>query len=392
MANTARYDSTDLTNGLTTGNAATIYNDVVWHTSENRNIFTMLEGDENSFSPIIRFDALEKRGGETFSHDFMNPFRTEPHKQDFDLHTYESKFSFETQTAAIIAWREAIMVSELEKQKPAYDIQRATVEGLSDYHALKSGTFIMKVLLHQTWTGADSSGALYDASTGTTGNEFIANQILAGDHANVTQLGDDDVFTGELIDRAIEVAYSGERRVGDQTFRMKQPVVGGRQYKGVVLMTQFQFYDLKNNDPNFREEAIYTLDRGKSHPMWVGWDNMFEYKGCLCIVLSDELEEVMKFTTSSVVWDEGGTTRTPAVRGATAVFLAGRAVMRVPANRDKIFEGEDWDGTWFQRVITGRMEGVSRIKITEAQASAKRDYGTITIHTAASHHNIIAGP
>jgi hypothetical protein len=374
---------------VTAGNAKTAYGDVVWRTSENRNILTMLEGGPEGYSPIIRFDKPLLKGGQTYTHDFINPFRTEPHKMDFDTHTYESLFTFRQETVALIAWRETIMVSELQKQLPAYDLERACIEGLSDYHALKAATYLMKVIVHQTWTGADSSGSLHDASAGT---DCCANQVIAGDHANVTTLGDDDLFTGELIDRALEVAFSGERRAGDETFRMKRPIVGGRQYDGVVLMTQFQFYDLKNNDDNFREEAIYTLERGKSHPMWVGFSTMFEYKGCLCIVVTDELEQVMKFTTASSIWDEDGTARTPSVAGATAAVLFARGVMRVTGSRENFFNAEGWDNDWFTRISTARMEGAAKVKITEEQASATRDIGCVLIHTAASHHNITAGP
>lgn len=398
---------TTMSTYVSEGNAATIYSDIVWRTSENRNVLTMLEGGPESYAPIIRFSDPLKKGGEVFSHDFISgimaaggsasgSYSPEPKKMDFDTHSFESIFEFDTQTVTLLAWREVIMTSVLMKQKPAYDMERACIEGLSDYHALKSGTYGLKAILHQTWTGSNSSGTLYDASAGTN---CPTNQVVAGDNANVSQLGSDDIFTGELIDRGLEVAFSGERRDGEYTFRMKRPQVAGRQYEAVVLMTQFQFFDLKNNDPKFREEAIYTLERGKSHPAWVGFSTMLEYKGCLIIVLTDELEDIMKFTTSSSIWDEDGTARTPSVAGATAVMLFGRAAMRVTGSRENFFNVEGWDNNWFTRIGTGRMEGFARVKIENVRATidnsfsdVSRDFGTVLIHTAASHHNVIAGP
>lgn len=348
----ALYTPTSMSTYVTAGNAATIYSPVVWHTSEARNIFTMLEGGPNSNAPIVRFDDPLKRGGETYTHEFCigifsqggtasGALDPEPKKQDFELHTYESIVQFEQETVSIIAWREAVMNSVLQQQLPLYDVESATIEQLIRYHTLKSATHLMKAILHQTWTGSNSSGTLYDASAGTN---CCSNQVVAGDHQNVSQLGDDDIFTGELIDRALEVGNSGERRDGSYTWRMKPCMVGGKQYNAVVIMTQFQFYDLKNNDDKFREEAIYTLERGKSHPAWIGFNTMFEYKGCLIIVLTDKLEDQLKFTTSSSIWDEDGTARTPSVKGATAIMLFANAVMRVLGSREKFLEFEDWDG------------------------------------------------
>ncbi len=401
----ALYTPTSMSTYVSAGNAATLYGEVVYHTANARNPLMMLAGGEKSNSPFIVLPDLTKRGGETVYRDFMTGIKSqadvywpEPKKMDFDTHTYESLLNFVQETVTIMAWREAIMLSELMKKKPAYNLREASIEALTNYHALKAGTYLLKVLLHQTWTGASSSGALYDASTSTTGSAFCANQVYAGAKTGVHQLAATDIYTSDLALIAKEVAYSGERRDGDYTFRMKHPIVGGKQYDGVLIMSQLQAHDLEHNDEAFKTIMRDALERGKQNPSWQGLGTMFEYQNILHIVLTDMLEDVLKFTTgvevagtSTGIYDEGGTSRNPAVKGATAVFLAGNALFYVPANRDKFLEWENWDGTWFERAITGQMCGAQRIKITEPRAAAMRDYGTVLIHTACSHHNLTLG-
>jgi len=402
------YTSTHWTAGddgvITAGDQVTVPGEVVWRTSEHRNVFASLMGGDGSRAPIINIPKLLK-GGAVYTHyfatnlinaaeDAVNP---EPKLMDFDTHTYEIKAQTTSESVTIKAWREAIFLSELQKQYPLYDLQRVTTELLTDYHALKSATWIMKALLHQTWTGANSSGSIYDASTNATGSGHCTNQIIAGYVNNVSNLASDAYFTGELLSIAKDVAYSGERRASDYTFRMTRPVVGGVQYDGVCIMTMHQKYALENLDPKFREEAIYATPRADDNLARKGLDSVFTYKNVLCLVVTDDLEKVMKFTTSSGIYDEDGTSRTPAVAGATAIFLTANAMLRCPANRDKFLEYENWDGTWFTRAITGQMCGIQRIKIAEPYAtiaagtSTSRDLGCILIHTADFHPNKIVG-
>ncbi len=401
------YDSTALAALITTPNAATIYNSAIWMVSENMNPFKMLEGDFNSMAPIILKNELSRQGGETFSTDVMTQLvdadngwtpNPEPNKMDQDLHTLEDEFIFRSVTVTIQAWRKTVMTSKKQMQRPAYELIPAMINGLGEYHALKKATFLLKTLINQTWTGSDSSGAFYTQQTSSyTAPGWNSNQVIAGNNANVAGLGTDDVFTHDLISIAEEVAYSGERRDGEKTFRMKAPVVNGSRHKGIWFITQFQKSDLVNNDDNFREEMIYSNTPGTDHPSWVGIDNIFRYKGHLFFVLTDELEEVLKFTTASTVVDEDGTGRTPGVKGATAMMLCARAGVRCPAKNEDYFDAEGYDNNWFKRISTGAHEGFQRVNFQEQYATAAhstpgtavyRDYGVVLIHTAATHHNL----
>jgi len=378
----------------------------VHDTGELLNPMVLLEGTDNPLikgaaPAIIRMNDLTTNG-KTIRYTYEHPSRDNPYLMDRDLHTLENKLNYSHQDIVINAQRKVLITSEWEKQLPAFELQPRMSMASSVWHSYYKGKLALYSLLGVNLLDPTDK-ALH---TGV----YCTNQVVAGDNSNVSQLGSDDIFTGDLISRAKAIGNAGFRRQGDETHFFDQVIVQGRAYDGVCLCHEYQAYDMRWSDPDFKAALLNAVERGRNtNRIFTGLKAMFEYDGVLYMILKGELGAELLFNTSGYIsgaynttgtsgkiCDEDNTGYAPAVNGATAIYMGGRAMARAVGSVDFSARLEGYDGNWFTRTHNAAIEGVANLVAPnyrkDSTGATDRNIGLVLIHTAATNPNLVAGP
>ena len=377
--------STGLMTGVDSTGRRTAYDPQVWFSAEANNIMSQLEGPNSPDTRAIsvRFDDLTQ-GGITVVKNIYHPPTAEMNVMDQDLYGYEDAIQSDPISISIAAHRKTWLLSELQKQYPAEQLDAVVAKLARNYLIKKNAKLALSCILEKQLTGADSSGYLYGALDMST--YYSRNQVYPNGKFLIEHLDSGDLFTRESLSIADVILSSGYRATGDQTFRALDPVINGEQVKSLVLMHPIVEHQLKILDADFKDALVNADARGPGNRTWQGLGKSFKYDGHLIWILTDELADVLLINAGDTIYNADGTASVAGSPCVVTPMLKARSILRVVGRRPEESDArEGYDLNWFTRYGVAAVQGYASGQVNHPDESAVRELGRCLIYSYCEH-------
>lgn len=326
---------------------------------------------------IQRKTELEQDAGDTISFDLSVQLRGEVTYGDDRLEGKEEQLKFFTDEVKIDQVRKAVSAGgKMTRQRTTHNLRQVARDRASDYWAQFFDEVLFVYLSGAR--GINLEYVLPAKYNGFAGNQLqnpdAMHYMLGGSATSVASLTADDKMGRQLIEQAQVKAQMLRAQDPSTSNMMPVTIDGGTNY--VLLMSPYQAYDLRNEVGTggwLDIQKAATTALGNKSPIFMGGLGMINNT-----VLHSH-ERVVRFSNYGAGSD---------VAAARALFLGRQAGV--------IAYGQGGGGsrfTWKESlkdhdnepvVASGTIVGMKKARFND------RDFGVITIDTAAADPNAVA--
>ena len=317
--------------------------------------------------PIQVLTNLENDSGDAISYDLIMRLKGQGIEGDNTLRGNEEKLVLYTDTVKIDQLRHGVDCGgKMTRKWTRHDLVSAAKSGGSGWFAERFDELFAMYISGER--GDDTSiWVLTDTYTGFAGNTLTGpdstKDIYAGDATTTANLDANDKFTLDLVDKAVAMADVS-------TPLMKRCKVGGKDFRGVLVVHPFCVHDLRTSTSTGSwmdiQKAVGV--RGTGNPIFDGEDFLGVYNSVA----------MFKYAKVPLHDDWGGST----IAGARNFIMFGQAgviAFGSPGNGLRFSWHEEEEDRGNVHVVDfGAMFGVKKTVFSNV------DFGVITIASAAA--------
>lgn len=326
-------------------------------------------------TPIQLLTDLEQEAGDTISFDLHIQLRGSPVTGDNRLEGKEQTLRFHTDTLKIDQMRQAVSAGgKMTRKRTAHNMRTIAKNSLSDYWSTYTDEMMFIYL-------SGARGINQDFHEPLTWAGHAANAIQAPDSGHILYGGDatskgsidaSDKMSKIVIEKASVKAKS--MRTTDPTNMTMMPITINNERHYVMIMSQFQEFDLRTGDTSGWVEAqkAAAAAEGRNNPIFKGGLGMIDN-----VVLHSH-ESVIRFS-------DYGTGSPGTLPAARALLLGAQAGVMAygSSNKQSRFdwkeEMRDYDNE--PTVASGCILGVKKSRFNG------KDFGVLAIDTHAKDPN-----